>query len=439
MVIGAGRSSTSLINYILQHADSESWELFLADRDEDLVKSKLSNHPKGQYIDFDALSQEDRDRVIPGFDLVISMLPARFHPVVVADCIKYGVNIITPSYISKEVREMESLAKENGVLVLNEVGLDPGIDHMSAMEIIDEIKEQGAKMTRFESFTGGLVAPESDNNPWNYKFTWNPRNVVLAGQGGTAMCLQHGEYKYIPYHKLFSRTQVMNIEGYGEFEGYANRDSLSYKDVYGLEGIPTIYRGTLRRKGFSEAWDTFVQLGMTDDSFQMEGSEHMTYRDFVNSFLSYRTDVPVETKLKEYLGLSEEIMAKLEWLEIFSDEKINLPNASPAQILQKILEKKWSLDENDKDMIVMWHKFGYVLDGVEYEKTSSMVVIGEDQNETGMSKTVGLPIAIAAKLILNGKIDRQGVILPKYKDLYQPILKELKDYGVHFNENTRKV
>lgn len=437
LVIGAGRSSTSLINYLLDKAASENWTLWLADRDEELAKEKLNAHPHGKFIAFNALDEGERASIIPQVDLVVSMLPARFHPVVVEDCIKFKKNIITPSYISEEVKAMDEAAKKAGIIVLNEIGLDPGIDHMSALKVIDHVKNSGGKMTRFESFTGGLVAPESDNNPWNYKFTWNPRNVVLAGQGGAAQFLQYGKFKYTPYHNLFSRTQVISIDGYGDFEGYANRDSLSYEKVYGLEGIPTLYRGTLRRKGYCEAWNVFVRLGMTDDSYKMSGCEDMTYRQYVNSFLAYRTDVSVEEKLQNYLGLSDEIMDKLRWLDIFSDEKIGLDDASPAQILQKILEAKWSLEEGDKDMIVMWHKFEYQIGSETFEQTSSMVAIGEDEDVTGMANTVGLPIAIACKLILNGSITRTGVHLPKYPDMYLPILKELEDYGIHFKEDIK--
>jgi saccharopine dehydrogenase-like NADP-dependent oxidoreductase len=191
---------------------------------------------------------------------------------------------------------------------MNEIGLDPGIDHMSAMKIIDDIREQGGKIILFESFCGGLVAPESDNNLWNYKFTWNPRNVVLAGQGGTAKFLHEGNYKYIPYNMLFRRTEFMEVEGYGRFEGYANRDSLKYRSVYGLEDAKTLYRGTLRRVGFSKAWNIFVQLGMTDDSYIMEDSENMSYRDFINAFLPFHPTDSVELKLRHLLKIDQDDM-----------------------------------------------------------------------------------------------------------------------------------
>lgn len=345
--------------------------------------------------------------------------------------------MVTASYISEAMQNLDAQAKENNLVFMNEIGLDPGIDHMSAMKVIDEIRDKGGKIILFESFCGGLVAPESDNNLWNYKFTWNPRNVVLAGQGGAAKFIQEGTYKYIPYHKLFRRTEFMEVEGYGRFEGYANRDSLKYRSVYGLDDALTLYRGTIRRVGFSKAWNMFVQLGMTDDSYVMENSETMTYREFTNSFLPYHPTDSVEIKLRLILKIDQDDIKwdKLLELDLFNNKKIvGLKNATPAQILEKILSESWSLEEHDKDMIVMYHKFGYVLNGKEKQIDSTMVCIGDDQTYTAMAKTVGLPVAIATLQILNGNIKTPGVQLPIHKEVYLPILKELENYGVTFNE-----
>ena len=320
---------------------------------------------------------------------------------------------------------------------MNEIGLDPGIDHMSAMQVIDKIKDAGGKMLLFESFCGGIVAPESDDNLWNYKFTWNPRNVVLAGQGGAAMFIQEGTYKYIPYNKLFRRTEFLKVNGSGAFEAYANRDSLKYRSIYGLDNIPTMYRGTIRKVGFSRAWDIFVQLGMTDDSYTIEASENMSYRDFVNLFLGYSPSDSVELKLRSYLKIEQDdvMWAKLVELDLFNPKKkIGLINATPAKMLQKILEDSWTLEEDDKDMIVMQHLFGYELDGKKYQIESSFVVLGENQTYTAMSKTVGLPVGIAALKILKGEIKTPGVQIPITKEVYEPILKELEAHGIKFSE-----
>ena len=333
---------------------------------------------------------------------------------------------------------MDDEAKAKGVLLLNEMGLDPGIDHMSAMKMLDRLKGEGHRLTSFESFTGGLVAPQSDDNPWHYKFSWAPMNVVLAGQEGPAKFIQCGKFKYIPYTRLFRRTEFIDIEGYGRFEGYANRDSLKYIEKYNLQGIPTIYRGTLRRPGYSKAWDVFVQLGVTDNSYVMENTENLTHRDFINSFLYYHPTDSVQVKLYRMMHIDQdsEIVHMLEWLGIFSDEKVGIRNATPAQILQNILSKKWKLQPDDKDMIVMWHKISYVEKESEKEVdlTSSMAVIGEDSNYTSMAKTVGLPLGIAAKLYLTRQIQLTGVHIPTCKEIYEPVLKELEEFGIRFNE-----
>lgn len=320
---------------------------------------------------------------------------------------------------------------------MNEIGVDPGIDHMSAMQVIDRIREKGGKMLLFESFTGGLVAPESDTNLWNYKFTWNPRNVVVAGQGGAAEFIQEGKYKYIPYHRLFRRTEFLDINGYGRFEGYANRNSLKYREVYGLEDILTLYRGTIRKVGFSKAWNMFVQLGMTDDSYRLQDTEDMSYRNFVNLFLPYSPTDSVELKMRHNLNIDHDdvMWDKLVELDIFNHKKkIGIKNATPAECLQKILMDKWMLQPEDKDMIVMYHKFGYEVNGKKHQIDSNMVIKGDDQTFTAMAKTVGLPVAIATLKILNGEISTPGVQLPITKEVYEPILKELEDHGIIFKE-----
>ena len=436
VIFGAGRSSTSLIEYLLSIAEEQNLLITLLDYNEELAKSKINNHKFGEAHFIDANNPNERLKFIKESQLVISMLPAHMHLGIVKDAIHEKVHVITPSYVTEEIRSLNADAQNNDVLILNEMGLDPGIDHMSAKKIIDEIEDNGGKLTGFESFTGGLVAPESDDNPWNYKFTWNPRNVVLAGQGGAAKFIQEGKYKYIPYNKLFRRTEIIEIEGFGKFEGYANRDSLRYRSVYGLNEIPTMYRGTLRKIGFCRAWNVFVQLGLTDDSYVIEGSENMTNRDFINSFLAYNPHDSVELKLRHYLGIEQDdyIWEKLVWLGLFEDKKIGLKNATPAQILQKILQDKWSLREEDKDMIVMWHKFNFSQKGVDKEIRSHMVYIGKDTQFTAMSDTVGLPLGIAAKLLLSGKIKNRGVKLPIEREIYLPVLSELEQLGITFEE-----
>lgn len=437
LIIGAGRSASSLIQYLLSKSEIEELRLVIADLSLEMAQKKTQNHPNATPIALDIFNTEERKAAIQQADIVVSMLPAHLHLEVAKDCLQFGKHMVTASYISEGMQALDPEVKAKGLVFMNEIGLDPGIDHMSAMKVIDEIKDKGGKMLLFESFCGGLVAPESDDNIWNYKFTWAPRNVVLAGQGGAAKFIQEGAYKYIPYCNLFRRTEFLEVEGYGRFEAYSNRDSLKYRSVYGLDDILTLYRGTIRRVGFSKAWNMFVQLGMTDDSYIMEGSEHMSYRQFVNAFLPYHPTDSVELKMRHLLKIDQDdiMWDKLVELDLFSKtKKVGLKNATPAQILEKILTDSWTLQPEDKDMIVMYHKFGYEFLGTQLQIDSKMVCIGDDQTYTAMAKTVGLPVAMATLLILNGKITTPGVQLPIRKEVYQPILKELESYGVVFHE-----
>jgi saccharopine dehydrogenase (NADP+, L-glutamate forming) len=435
LVLGAGLSATSLIDYLLKQAELYDWYIVLADIDEKLAQKKLKGHPRGKAQAFDVADSAAIDSLLDQKDVVVSLLPARFHDSIAIACLQKGIHMATASYVSPTLKAMEKEIKAKNLTFLNELGVDPGIDHMSAMRVIDSIRKKGGQLASFYSFTGGLVAPESDNNPWHYKFTWNPRNVVVAGQG-VSQFIKNGKYKYIPYHQLFNRILEREVLDYGRFEIYPNRDSLKYRKIYQLDNIPTIFRGTMRRPGYAAAWNVFVQLGCTDDTYVIEESENMTYREFVNTFLRYDPGKPVEEKLVDYLNLDPngEVMQKLKWLGIFDNRKIELKNATPAQILQKLLTEKWALDPDDKDMIVMQHEFEYELDDTMYQITSSMVYIGKSTTETAMAITVGSPLAIAVKLLLTDQIKQKGVIIPTKPELYNPILDELETYGIRFIE-----
>ena len=437
LIVGAGKSSSYLIKYFIDKSESEKLQITIGDINLENAKKLIGNHKNAQVIQLDIFNRESRIKVIKNADIVVSMLPARFHIEVAKDCITYHKNMVTASYTTPKIQALNEEVKAKGLVFMNEIGVDPGIDHMSAMQVLDRIRNKGGKIILFESFTGGLVAPESDTNLWNYKFTWNPRNVVIAGQGGTAKFLQEGKYKYIPYDRLFRRTEFLEVENYGRFEAYANRDSLKYQNAYGLDNIKTLYRGTMRRVGYCRAWNIFVQLGMTDDSYTINDSENMSYRDFVNAFLPYSPTDSVELKFRHQLKIDQDdiVWDKLEELDIFSPtKKVEIKKATPAQILQKILLDSWTLKDQDKDMIVMYHKFGYELNGKKHQIDSTMVTIGKNQTYTAMAKTVGLPVAIATLSILNGKIKAPGVQIPISKEVYTPILKELETYGIYFNE-----
>jgi saccharopine dehydrogenase-like NADP-dependent oxidoreductase len=436
LLIGAGRSASSLITWLLDQAAVRGWMVTVADVSAALVEQKTKGHGSARAIAFDMHNAEQRESEIRRADVVISMLPAFLHLEVAVDCVRLAKHLVTASYVSKEIAALDEQARQQGVILLNEIGLDPGIDHMSAMEVIDRVHAQGGVFTSFRSYCGGLVAPESNNNPWGYKFSWNPRNVILAGQG-TAQYIEQGHYRYIPYNRLYLQTETIHIKGHGSFEAYANRDSLSYRKPYALEHIPTMLRGTLRMPGYCKAWNVFVKLGLTDDTYRLPESNKLSYASLLDAFLPAGKGT-LRERLVQFMGadLDAEVLSKLDWLGLFSDQLNPIADASPAMILQHLLEEKWKLQETDKDLIVMQHKFEYLPAGASVPKhiTSSLVVKGEDAVYTAMAKTVGLPVAIAAVLILEGKIKSRGVQIPTSKEIYEPVLKTLASVGICFDE-----
>lgn len=440
LVLGAGLSSSYLIKYLLDHAVTENWQVTVADTNLTAAKHKTNNHSHAIAIELNITDDSARSMSIAQHDLVISLLPPAMHILAAKDCIKHAKHLVTASYISDEMKQLDAAAKEAGVLLLNECGLDPGIDHLSAVKIIHEIEERGGIVASFKSFCGGLIAPEYDDNPWNYKFTWNPRNVVLAGQA-TAKYLEDGILKFIPAAHIFEQTESVSIDGYGEFESYANRDSLGYIEPYGLTEAQTVLRGTLRKKGYSEAWNLLVKLGLTDDSFVIHHADKLTLREWVNAFVPGTDLAQLENRICNHLNidLSSEPFQKLLWLGILSDEKITLPEATPAQILQQVLQHKWKLNPGELDMIVMKHQLKFEQENSTFEIASELVVKGEDEVLTAMAKTVGLPMAIAAKLILQGNIQSRGVQMPILPEFYNPILAELENYGVRFIEKETRL
>lgn len=436
LILGAGKSSTYLIDFLADSCESKGRTLILADLDQNLAESKLKGRAGTKAFALDSEDEEARKDLIKKADVVISMLPAFMHPKVAKNCLDLGKHFFSASYESAEMREWKGQIEEKNLFFLNECGLDPGIDHMSAMKIIHDAQNKGKEVTSFKSFCGGLLAPESEDNPWKYKFTWNPRNVVLAGQG-TSRYIEKGELKYVPYHRLFRQTQTVHFPGLGDFDGYPNRDSLSYRKVYDLENIPTMLRGTLRRAGYCKAWDIFVQLGMTDDSFQMELPKGSTFRQFLNAFLPWHESQTVEEKLAELIpDLDFGSFEKLQWLGFFENRKLPKTKGSPAELLQAILENDWKLMPKDKDMIVMQHLFEIKTStGIE-NIISSLVSIGEDYIYTAMAKTVGLPLALAVDLFMDGKIKLKGLHIPVVPEIYEPILEGLEKFGIRFSEKS---
>lgn len=437
LVLGAGRSSSSLIKYLLDNARTFQWQITVGDMSVENARKKIGSAGSGEAVLFD-MNDTDASKVIIGAaDIIVSLLPPNFHPLVALRCLEFGKHLVTASYVSDEMKAFDDEARAKGLLFLNECGLDPGIDHLSAMQVIDHIRKGGGTITAFESFTGGLIAPETDpQNPWRYKFTWNPRNVVMAGQS-VAKYLHEGKDKYIPYQQLFQRVTSIHVPGYGHYEGYANRDSLKYIVTYGLYGIKTMLRGTLRNKGFCSAWNILVQLGCCEDSYSMEHVDQMTHAGFIDSFLPHQPGCEdIAQKLCNHFRLmvnSSEIQM-LKWSGFFEAIPVGLNAGSPANILEFILNKKWKLNAEDKDQIVMWHRFTYQSEGKQKEIQASLVATGSDAVYTAMAKTVGLPLAISTKLILQNKIQARGVVIPITAEFYEPILHELGTLGITLNE-----
>jgi saccharopine dehydrogenase-like NADP-dependent oxidoreductase len=434
LIIGAGKSSSFLISHLLETATSKNRSIIIADLSLEVALQKAANHPAATAKSIDLENVAQRRMLIESADVVISMLPASLHPIIAQDCLDLNRHFFSASYESDFMRNKSAEILSKGLLFLNECGLDPGLDHMSAMRIIHAQQKSGHTITSFKSYCGGVLAPESEDNPWKYKFTWNPKNVILAGQG-VSKYICNGEYKYLPYHKLFSRLDKVEFEEVGIFEGYPNRDSLNYRKQYNLENIPTLLRGTLRRPGYCQSWNVFVQLGLTDDSFTLDLPQGFTFRQLLEAFLPPGKDVSLKHKLLSYLPeLKDADLERLYWLGILEDKPLPKLKGSPAYILQAVLEEKWILNEGDRDMIVMQHCFTINSPEDEKQLISSLVIKGESAEQTAMAKTVGLPLAIAVDLFLDGKITSKGAQIPVIPEIYNPILDALSSMGVEFKE-----
>lgn len=436
LIIGAGRSATVLINYILEEASKHNFFITVADADLSLAQKKVGKSPNSRAIWLDASKPNDRRDIISRHDVVVSLLPPQMHLEVAQDCITLGKHMVTASYVSKQVFRLGDEARQRALVFMNELGLDPGIDHMSAMQRIHEIQAKGGKITAFYSYTGGLVAPESDNNPWHYKFSWNPRNVVLAGQG-TAQFLEDGKLKYIPYRRLFRQYRLIDIPGMGEWEVYANRDSLLYRDAYGLQDIKTLFRGTIRHRGFCDAWNALVRIGLTDATFPIVDSDKLTYHDLMEAFLGISDHTgSVKDRMAKLIDVEPdgEIIQKLEWLGLFSKRRIKVKDVTPALILEHLLLEKWALQPEDKDMVIMQHVFEYEIGRRKHKRTSTLTMKGNNGADTAMSRLVGLPLGIFVKLLMLGKISTTGVSIPTIPEVYEPVMQELEQFGVQFKE-----
>ncbi|MES2849854.1 MAG: saccharopine dehydrogenase C-terminal domain-containing protein [Bacteroidota bacterium] len=418
LLLGAGKSATVLIDYLIKTAAENKWKFIIADANKQQILAKTNNSPFAEAVALDVTNEKQRSKLIERAHVVISMMPPSLHFLIAKDCVEYRKHLLTASYLDNKIKSLEAEIRNKKLLFLCEMGLDPGIDHMSAIKIIDEIKHNGGNINSFKSHCGGLVAPETDNNPWHYKISWNPRNVVLAGKAGAEYKLDdkiiHKEYK-----ELFADCEEVAIEGLGKLAFYPNRDSLSYMPVYHLENATTFIRTTLRYADFCKGWQAIVSADLANEKDAVDTKE-LSFKKWSAAINPFIDDS--NKKLLEFLGLFDEAL-------------VPAAAKSSADILQYLLETKWVMQPQDKDMIVMLHEIEYeTVDGNKKKIESSLVVKGEDNLRTAMAKTVGLPLGIAAKLILNDTIKMTGVHIPIAKEIYEPVLKELEGFGVVFRE-----
>lgn len=494
LLFGAGKSATVLIDYLLKNALTENWTLTVVDANLALAQSKIGNALGGIAVAFDTTNAEERKKYIQEANIVISLLPPSLHSLVAKDCLEYRKNLLTASYVDDAIQALEEEIETAGLLFLCEMGLDPGIDHMSAKKMIDAIHQENGKVSSFYSHCGGLVAPQSDDNPWRYKISWNPRNVVLAGKAG-ATFKKEGKVTTLPYAKLFAEKRFVDIPGLAPLCWYPNRDSLSYISIYNLQESPTFIRTTLRHPDFIYGWRNIIELKLTDEDelYDTNGKtlmdffkEHMERAGFGNWLQTKMQEqfqwskkvledlvnlVELEKKAKntsdksmdEFMVVNEkgslesldldEVKthaaasvsdklheAKLTLKQLFflgmDDDKtfINKGTCTAADVLQFALEKKLPLLPGDRDMVVMLHEIEYEQNDQQFKRTSFLVLEGEDDHHTAMAKTVGLPLGIAARLILNGQITAKGLHIPVTPEIYVPVLSELAKQGVQFKE-----
>ena len=440
LIVGAGRTSTSLINYLISKSVEQDWFITIADQSLELAAKKAGNHPRTKAIQFDIFNENDRAVQISKADIVASLLPETLHIHLVKDCILNRVHLVTASYVSPQMALFDEKVKKAGLIFLNEMGLDPGIDHMDTLRLINKIKHKGGKLISLRSFGGGLVAPESDDNPWGYKITWNPMNVVMAGMA-SARYVKDGKLKIVPYNRLFLDIHPVEIPGVGKMEAYPNRDSIKYRRIYNVPSIPNVFRGSLRKPGFCKAWNALVQIGLTDNRYMVPDAHKLTFDEWISFYLTRKNNLSIKESLARFLDepIDGKILKKLEWLGLFSDEKIELNEATPADILLSILQKKWKFTEKDKDMVILHTEVEYLIEGNREQITSTLVLYGKEDFNTAMSATVGLPMGVGVNLILSNKISERGVIIPIYQDIYKPALKELTELGINFKEKLTKL
>ncbi|HXS35803.1 MAG TPA: saccharopine dehydrogenase C-terminal domain-containing protein [Flavipsychrobacter sp.] len=435
LVAGAGKSSIYLIHYLLSHAPRNKWKIIIADDNETAIKEKIGNNPFAEAAIIDITNNSEREPLVKQADLVVSLMPPHLHIHLAKDCLRYKKNLITSSYISPEIMEMSKEVKDAGIMFMCEMGLDPGIDHMTANQIIHSIQRVAGVITSFKSYCGGLIAPESDDNPWHYKFSWNPRNIITAGLGG-AIFLQNGKKIDVPYERIFDKNKKIKVDEVGSLAFYPNRDSLHYLEMYDVPDIKTFMRATLRHPAFCKGWQALVSLGLTNqnDIFDTQG---FTYSSWLKNKTAYNNDVALKEYVAQKLGIEpdDKVLSMIEWLGLFEDKPLVPQKCSSADILLELLLDKWKMTSTEKDMVIMQHEVEYLHKGKKIKLCSSLVLKGESREYSAMAKTVGLPMGILSRMVLNKKIlPPAGVHIPNMPAVYRPVLTELHHHGVSFTE-----
>ena len=433
LVLGAGKSSIVLIKYLSNLSEKFNLIIKVAALDVSyFIDNPLNNVLP---IELNINNDDQLNKNIMDSYLVVSMLPSFMHFKIAKICSNIGKNLITASYLTPEIKKLNSNFLKRNTFLMMEMGLDPGIDHMSAMKIIHKL-ENNYELKSFESYTGGLLTPNSKSyNPWNYKFTWNPKNVVLAGSQGATYFKNNKEVK-LSYDEIFNKINLVQIPKLGVFEGYANRDSMKYIDIYNLKNIKTIFRGTLRNRGFCSAWNLLIKLGLTDDKTIIHKPFNMTHGNFSRSKVFQNQKGEIKELLSSKFNVKKNSLEIkcLDWLELFSDKLIGTKNGTYADILLDILSKKWKIKKNETDRVIMVHRFKYLKNKRVKNLISYFYIDGKDEIETAMAQTVGLPIGIFIKLFLMNKINLKGIHLPINEEIYNPILNELNTIGINFKE-----
>jgi saccharopine dehydrogenase (NADP+, L-glutamate forming) len=436
LVLGAGLVSKPHVHYLL---DVPDFEVTVASRTVRKAEALVAGHPRGKAIALDVEDGATLEDLVRQADLSVSMLPYIYHPKVAALCVKHKKHMVTTSYAKEAMQALDGPAREAGVILLNEIGVDPGIDHMSAMKVIHQVERKGGQITSFVSWCGGLPAPEANDNPFGYKFSWSPKGVLLAGQN-PARFQKEGKIVEIPGQELFDHYWPVYIPGLGEFEGYPNRDSLPYTQTYGIRPTDWMFRGTLRNVGWCATLRTIARMGVLDDTPWTDLPA--TFREFTARLLSVDPGSDLPEQLAKLFGLDRDSkpITDLTWLGFFSDDPLPPGKNSPIDILTACMASKMAYRPGERDILIMQHEFVAQYPDHKEAITATLIDYGIPYGDTSMSRTVGLPAAIAVRMILHGEISGlAGVYVPVIPDIYQPVLAELAALGISLSETVKEV